>query len=241
MILAFHDINKNFLSIEPLRFEYMIKVLKKNNFTFLSSEEFFSSINSNKRRNILLTFDDGYMGLYKYGLKIFKKYNLKGIIFVVSKHVGKNAHWDKHLGIEKKLMGWEELKEFIRVGFEIGSHTLNHRELTSLSKNELYHELFESKKIIEKILNINVDKIAYPYYRTDWRVKTFSFLAGYRKGFGGIFGNGTMELRRLPVYPQTSIKEIVFFAKKEVPSLKTRVANIASRANLFTARFKCFT
>ena len=241
MILAFHNIGKDFLSLTPERFEEIIVSLKKNGVSFVSPDYPDLKNVINDKNKILLTFDDGYRGLYKYGLKIFKKHNLKGIVFVVANAVGKKAFWDKVYGSVKTLMNWEEIEKLKEIGFEIGSHTLNHSILTNMRKEEIYRELSVSKSIIEQNIKTKVDKIAYPYYATDWRVKEISTLTGYNFGFGGIKGGSIVNLQRLPVYKELSIKNIVDFAKTGKITITTKIIDIISRANLLTKRLQCFT
>jgi peptidoglycan/xylan/chitin deacetylase (PgdA/CDA1 family) len=50
---------------------------------------------------------------------------------------------------------------------EIGSHTLTHPKLTSLSDAEIYNELSVSKKIIEEKIKKKVNFLAYPYGSKD--------------------------------------------------------------------------
>lgn len=45
----------------------------------------------------------------------------------------------------------------------IGSHTISHRNLSSLADEECFYELIESKRIIEKSLSIKVSHTSYPF------------------------------------------------------------------------------
>jgi len=46
---------------------------------------------------------------------------------------------------------------------EFGSHTLTHKSLTSLSPDEMYQELFESRKKLSALLKRDIRLMAYPF------------------------------------------------------------------------------
>ena len=74
----------------------------------------------------------------------------------------------KHLGPEESFneelyLHWEELKEMVDDGQEIGNHTVNHPRLTTLSEKALFEEIHASKKVLEEGLNIKVLSISPPY------------------------------------------------------------------------------
>ncbi len=57
---------------------------------------------------------------------------------------------------------WNEIRELARLGFEIGSHTVEHPVLTQVSHERLKTELEGSKAAIERELNCACRYFAYP-------------------------------------------------------------------------------
>ncbi len=57
---------------------------------------------------------------------------------------------------------WEQLRNMQKEGLNIGSHTVTHPILTSISYDQLTNELSESKSVIERMLNIDIKGICYP-------------------------------------------------------------------------------
>jgi peptidoglycan/xylan/chitin deacetylase (PgdA/CDA1 family) len=51
----------------------------------------------------------------------------------------------------------------------IGSHGLWHRHLPKLPHREVLHELVNSKKLLEEIINQTVDLLAYPMETAMWK------------------------------------------------------------------------
>jgi len=96
-----------------------------------------------------------------------------------------------------ELMTLQELREMIKLGMKIGSHTHSHHILANIDEDSQYQELSYSKEILEKELGVGVSAISYPVGRHDsfnnqtkWLAKQagyefgFSFYAGFNKLHG---------------------------------------------------------
>lgn len=59
-------------------------------------------------------------------------------------------------------LSWEQCREMSQHGIEFGSHTITHPILTSLSDQELRHELVGSKEAIEKHIGRKVSVLSFP-------------------------------------------------------------------------------
>jgi peptidoglycan/xylan/chitin deacetylase (PgdA/CDA1 family) len=89
----------------------------------------------------------------------------------------------------------DQIETLHKMGFNIASHTVTHSYLNELSDKDIYWELKESKKTIEKITKQNVDWIIYPRGRYDERVIRIAKELGYKYGRTTRFENrGKMEL-----------------------------------------------
>ena len=64
--------------------------------------------------------------------------------------------------IRDLFLTWEEIKEMMAEGISIGAHTVQHRILSDLKKEEIEREIQDSKKEIELRLNTQVNVFAYP-------------------------------------------------------------------------------
>lgn len=72
----------------------------------------------------------------------------------------------------------DEVKELAN-DFEIGSHTINHPVLSSLSVDELNSEVADSKEWLENLLKMNVNSFCYPKGKYNERVIQAVKEAGY--------------------------------------------------------------
>lgn len=83
---------------------------------------------------VSLTFDDGWQSTYKNGLPLLKKYGLISTQYIISGYVGANQY-----------MTAAQIKAFQAQGSEIGSHTITHPDLTTLTPSQLTQELQQSQ------------------------------------------------------------------------------------------------
>ncbi len=77
-------------------------------------------------------------------------------------------------------MTWAEVKEASEVGLEVGSHTVDHARLGLLDEQEVWRQLNESKKTLERVLDKPVDFLCYPNGSYSDVVLKIARDAGYR-------------------------------------------------------------
>jgi len=138
-VLTFHEIKEN--QIED--FKHKVDLLEEK-FHIISPEDFLNRDLSEKDLNILLTFDDGYENWMENVVPILKEKNLSAVFFL-----------DKS--------GFDLAPKLSKMGFMIGSHTLNHPRLPELTEKEIETELRESKRILSEKTGKEVDLFAYPF------------------------------------------------------------------------------
>jgi peptidoglycan/xylan/chitin deacetylase (PgdA/CDA1 family) len=109
------------------------------------------SINTATNRAVVLTFDDGYKSQYTNAKPILDKYGYKATFYIVCNYAEKNGR-----------LKWEDITALYNEGHDIGSHTMNHADLSQTSKKETLYEIGESKQCL---LNhgINPTNFAYPF------------------------------------------------------------------------------
>jgi len=244
-VLIYHFIPKEY----KLKFEEQIKFFI-NNFRLLSPEEldlFFE----NKFKNdmcLLLTFDDGLKSQYDNAIEILEKYNIKAIFFIPTKILElknkqemeifsiENIHYGNYkIAFEREFMNIKNIEEISKLGHEIGSHTINHKKLNNLNKNEIYIELAKSKEELEKITYNKIRYFAYPKgdktaisydsLKISKELYDYSFIA--IRGFNYPSTNKHLILRDPihPYYPLNYIKKVLygafdFYYKRKLPSFE---------------------
>ncbi|WP_321328692.1 polysaccharide deacetylase family protein [uncultured Ilyobacter sp.] len=176
-------------------------------FEDLLKNKFKQRFDKNKKQ-IMITFDDGYEDNYNYAFPILKKYGFKAVVYLVS-HLDYNK-WDVENinNPEKKymLMTTEQLLDMQKNGIEFGGHTKTHAKLSRIEPEEAREEIFESKESLENILDKKLISFAYPYGDLNDRVKQMAEEAGYKFAVatdsGSVcFSDDLFQIRRIGIFP----------------------------------------
>lgn len=152
---------------------------------------------------LAVTFDDGYESVYQEAFPEMVERGIPGTVFPVVGSVGGLNTWDVNLALRQvRHLSWAQIKTLAEAGFEIGSHTLSHRDLTRLDNRTLRHELHTSKKMIEDLTGVGVRAISYPFGRSSSRVIDEAIAAGYSVGFTSFpkSQNDKMAMGRWAIY-----------------------------------------
>jgi peptidoglycan/xylan/chitin deacetylase (PgdA/CDA1 family) len=148
---------------------------------------------------LVITFDDGDMSVYQHAFPILKRYGVKAVVFLIGEYIGKDDLWDITLLGQRSLhLGWSEICEMREWGIEFGSHTMSHRNLTTLNIDEISYELSESKRILEERIG-KVRCISYPFNRVNDQIVSLARQSGYQYGFGGS-GESDLLIKKEAVY-----------------------------------------
>lgn len=131
------DWYRRWLSISIEHFENFCKHLVNNNYQTVFLDSWVEDPNAKK--NVALTFDDGYLDNLVYAYPILKKHGLKGIIFINPEFVQEGTEirpsledvWNNKIDKSKltKLgfLNWAELDFLQKSGvFDIQSHSMSH-------------------------------------------------------------------------------------------------------------------
>ncbi len=94
------------------------------------------------------SWDDGHPLDFKL-VKLLRKYGLSGTFYVAPKYE------------KREVLDENEIKLLSKY-FEIGAHTLTHKDLTALSLREAEYEIVEGKKLLEEITGQRVNMFCYP-------------------------------------------------------------------------------
>jgi peptidoglycan/xylan/chitin deacetylase (PgdA/CDA1 family)/glycosyltransferase involved in cell wall biosynthesis len=144
-------------------------------------------------KTLVVTFDDAYRSIRELALPVLESLGLPATVFAPTNYLGGGQvatwplmeHYVRSGGPEElTVMSWEQLAELQARGWEIGSHSLSHPDLTSLDDDSLVAELAESKRLCEERLSGPCRSIAFPFGSTDTRVMAATGAAGYEAAAG---------------------------------------------------------
>jgi peptidoglycan/xylan/chitin deacetylase (PgdA/CDA1 family) len=111
------------------------------------------SINAanNNNKAVILNFDDAYKTQYTNAKPILDKYGYKATFYLICNDIESNGY-----------LSWEDIAALYNDGNDIGSHTMNHVDLSKTSKKETQYEIGESKQCFLDH-GINTTSFAYPF------------------------------------------------------------------------------
>ena len=154
------------------------------------------------QKPIVITFDDGNRNIYDNAFPIMQEYDYPGVFYIVANRLYSGTN----------IAHVSELKEMIAAGWEIGSHSYTHTDLT-LDHSIAQYEILQSKLAIEEALDIKVLTFAYPFGTVDPYLAQKVSDYGYRAGMGlGTSWTHTWStlfyLNRIEVYGEYTIADL---------------------------------
>jgi len=123
-------------------------------------------------RPVIITFDDGNLDIFQNAFPIMHEFGFVGTTFIIA-----NALQSKY------YVNAEQLKEMAADGWEIGSHSMTHKDLTT-DHSIANYEMRQSQLTLEEAIGVLVSSFAYPYGKTDEFVSTKVSEYGYTAGVG---------------------------------------------------------
>lgn len=204
-VLCYHQLAQrceSALCVTSSLFEEQMRYLKRNGYRVISLAEladFLAYRQPLPNNAVIINLDDGYRSTYEIAYPILRKYGFTACLFIYTDFIGASTN----------SMTWDQLQEMKGNGFEIGSHSLSHCDLTKRWQGEdeehyngrIRKELLQSKQIIDAKLNQNTKYFAFPYGAYDHRVLSLCEEAGYTLGLsvnrgGNPFFSDPLALRR---------------------------------------------
>ena len=163
-VLMYHSISSdnNKISVPVSNFNKQMRLMHSLGYKGYS----LNKINlKTSKKKFVITFDDGYENIFTEAMPILKKLNFSATCFIVNKKIGNFNDWDKNKKNyrKKKLMNRKQIKNWIKNGFEIGSHTMDHYNLKSLSNNQKKNQILKPKKFFKTNYGINIESFSYPF------------------------------------------------------------------------------
>ena len=194
--------------VPPEKFEEQMKLLHDWEYTVITTETLVEAINEGANlppRPVIITFDDGDISVYQTAFPIMQKYGLTGVVYIVGKYMGTEGY-----------MSSEQIKELIVAGWEVGSHSNSHYDLTKLKPEELYTEIVWARQALQESTGSPVLTFAYPFGEMNSgvakKVRSAGYIAAMGLGFTSDQGKSNLyRLERRDVRGEYHIKRFAEF------------------------------
>lgn len=215
-ILMYHSISndKYFLSVPLNSFDMQMKLLK--NLGYESTN--FNNFKKINKKCFIVTFDDGYEDNFENALPILKKYNYSATCFLVSDKINTYNDWDSNNKNykKKKLMNFNQIKEWLFNNCQIGSHSSSHLDLGNCNNlKELEMQIVQSKIKLNYLFNTTTNAFSYPYGKLNnnsyGMVKSnYQYAVTTLRGRYNGDEHDNHMMPRIPINSNTSLFKFVF-------------------------------
>ncbi len=217
-VLVYHSINEVDkrkdairITVTPELFRRQVEYLISRGYSIVSLDtivEYISGDNNIEGKIIALTFDDGFGDNFNNSYNILKSRGLSATYFLTYDYIDSDKIFPWYTGntSDAKPLTWKDVLNMASGGMTIGSHTLSHINLGSVSDDEemLNKEIKISKDRIEEKTKSPVNHFAYPVgCRGAYDKKTEEMIrkSGYKSAYTNIFGenkkgDNIFELKR---------------------------------------------
>jgi len=170
-------------TVFPAQFSRQMRYLREHDYHVIklaTLTDWFADKTSLMERSIVVSFDDGFLDTYEYACPILREQGFSATFFIISGLMGKSNSWMTAQGDRRnQLMDWRETSSLLSDGFEIGSHSVTHHDLTRLSRADAKVQIESSKRALEDRLGVPVQFFAYPYGRHVYGTRELVRDAGY--------------------------------------------------------------
>ncbi len=214
------------------KFEKILVELK-NIGDFITTDQCMNMLNGKEKIKgsyFHLSFDDGFRNIHKNAYPILVKHKVPAITFLPTKFIdtsfNETAKYCLEIAKYKAVietLKWKDIREMVNDGFQFGSHSRSHVQLSKISndKKYLHNEIYQSKSDIESKLNNTCKYFAWPFgeikHVDDKSIKTIGE-ANYFGCFGAFRGSiipgatNNLMIPRHHFEVEWPIKHIKYFA-----------------------------
>lgn len=169
-----------------------------------------------KPLRVAITFDDGYASVALNAEPILRDLGLPATVYINTGWMGEEGRRDSapELGHYpgEQFMSWKDVELLTKRSWTIGSHGVEHLDLTSVDDARRIQELRDSKQAIADRLGFECRHFAYTWGRYTRRVQQAVADAGYQTAASAVHGpvwhgSEPYALPRLDISNQYSLED----------------------------------
>jgi peptidoglycan/xylan/chitin deacetylase (PgdA/CDA1 family) len=140
---------------------------------------------------VSITFDDGWTNQYTNAFPLLKQYGLPATFYIIS----------GELTDQPDYMSATQVKNLQVAGNEIGSHTITHPDLTTVSATQLQNEMKNSQATLQSVVGVPITNFAYPYgaYNANTIAVGKQYYQSQRSVGGGLNTKDSLNLTQLKI------------------------------------------
>ena len=169
-ILTFHHLGEN--GYPPSLFKATLSRLHSAGYTTIDLVTGVKQLKAGTRlpnKCFVLTFDDGYQSTYEIAAPLLDELGFTATLFPIN--VKAHAESSRPVFEGRPLLTKKEIRLLAQNGHAIGSHTLDHHDLRSLTLDEAARQLDESRDQWQQLLGSSIESFAYPYGLLNMKIR----------------------------------------------------------------------
>lgn len=207
LVLMYHgiadvpaDADPHNLFVPPHAFRAQLETLRSAGFEPLDLDGYLAARSCptpTAGRQVLLTFDDGYVSMRSHAAPLLQQYGFPALCFISAGLLGDRAHGHPDPAFD--LMDADEVRTLPAHGIEVGVHGWDHLSMTALPPDALSKNTEDARTVLSGLVGSRPAAFAYPYGEHDSFARAAVQDAGYDVGFATHDGAGPMALPRVDV------------------------------------------
>lgn len=141
--------------VTPAQFAEQMRALHDSGYQTIMPDQLYNYLafgDPLPPKPIMLTFDDTDEEQYSVGWQEMKKYNFKGVFFIMTISIGKPRYMTK-----------AQIKDLADNGNAVESHTWDHKNVRKYETEDFQKQLLNPRKTIEDITGKPATYFAYPF------------------------------------------------------------------------------
>lgn len=246
-ILTFHNTSERFTysstNYSPKRLLELLRTVVDVGYRLRDLRDLLKEADAN---TVAITFDDGYDNLRDVLPALIERFDFRPTVFVPTAFIGLSNSWDYgHRVAPQNHLDAPSLLQLAELGVQVGAHGHRHLDLTSLALDRATAELSDSKRILEELLDCEVDIVSYPFGRTSTEVMGAAAQVGYRHGFTMSYpkaGDAALARGRIAVYgfdtPLAVRQKLSAGMGRRIESFKAGLSNRLSNGTTLANRLR---
>jgi peptidoglycan/xylan/chitin deacetylase (PgdA/CDA1 family) len=164
-------------------------------------------------RPVVLTFDDGFADFAEVALPSLRERQLVSTLFVTPGLLSGRPRPSGAPSPLGRMLSWAQLRELGGGDLEIGSHSVTHPHLDTLSRQDARTEIVSSKAVLEDELQTSIITFAYPNGYSSRAVRRLVREAGFHgacavKNALSSTEDDVFALARLTIRASTTLEEL---------------------------------
>ena len=190
VILTYHAVGQGPFAIPRERFQAQMEWLARRA-SVLTLDDLLRRFSVDPLQ-VAITFDDGYSSVVECAESVMTALGFPGTVYVNTGWMGREERIESdstrgHYP-DERFMTWSDLERLRRVDWTVGSHGVEHDDLTRMPPKKVASELRNSRLSIEDNLGSSCVHFAYTWGRSNPRVRRAVAEAGYQTAATTIHG-----------------------------------------------------